>query len=72
MLLRFLRNPGSISSYMQACATSTGSSTDFDTYPKQQLPLDVASALGYSVAVKILTESRGVLLVLKVARLGQI
>lgn len=65
LVLRFLGNPGIISSYLQAVHASPDKSTQnseipgeggYNSYPKGQSPLHVAAALGHCSVVRLLLE----------------
>lgn len=58
LVLRFLRNPGSISSYLQAhhWVESMGIYCPYDAYLKRRLPLHIAAFLGHRSAVLQLLE----------------
>lgn len=66
LVLKFLGNPGSISSYLQAVYASPKQSLedseipraedDYNAYPKGRSPLHVAAALGHCSMVRLLLE----------------
>lgn len=66
LILRLLKNPGTIDSYLQAVYTSTryyirdseafSDDEGYDAYPKSQNPLHIAAALGHLSVARLLLE----------------